>query len=140
MIGGPTKEFALVLDEPAYVKLTSADGSKSVSVDVYVAMRLLAKAEATGDEAKRWEMVLDFLAENLECQIDDLAENVAIAFNDYVCAVVAALNDARKKKAETVASEVLAIASSPTSTPASPTTSAPGRTKKNKRGSKTSPA
>lgn len=129
----------MVLDEPAYVKISSADGSKTAKVDVYVAMRMLAEADAIGDEAKRWAMVLNFLAEELDCDRETLAENVAIAFNDYVCAVVTALNDARKKKAESIASEVMLIACSPTSTQASPATSPPGRTKKNKRGSTTSP-
>lgn len=130
----------MVLDEPAYVKISSADGSKTAKVDVYVAMRMLAEADATRDESQRWAIVLDFLADELDCDRESLAENVAIAFNDYVCAVVSALNDARKKKAESIANEVMSIACSPTSILASPTTSAPGRTKKNKRGSTASPA
>lgn len=134
------KEFTLTLDDPAYVAISSADGSKTAKVDVYVAMRMLAEADAIGDEAKRWAIVLDFLAEELDCDRETLAENVAIAFNDYVCAVVTALNDARKKKAESVASEVMSIACSPTFTQVSPKTSAPGRKKTSKRGSKTSRA
>jgi hypothetical protein len=135
-----TKEFVLMLDEPAYVKVSNSDGSNTAEIDIYAAMRMLGEADALNDESKRWAMIVNYLADELDCDPATLAENVAIAFNDYVCAIVVALNDARKKKAEIIAETFATTASSLTFTPASPATSAPGRQTKSKRGSKTSPA
>jgi hypothetical protein len=135
-----TGEFVMVLDEPAYVKVSNADGSHTAEIDIYVAMRMLSEADALGDESKRWASIVNYLAGELECESSTLAENVAIAFNDYVCAIVVALNDARKKKAEIIAETFATNASSLTFTQASPATSASGQPAKSKRGSKTSPA
>jgi len=135
------KEFELVLDQPAFVKVSTPDGSSSARIDVYAARRALERAEAKPTEEERWCDVREYLAEQLDCSIiDDLPENVAIGFNNYVCAIIAALEDARKKKAESIASNIIATACSPTFTQVSPKTSAPGRKKTSKRGSKTSRA
>jgi hypothetical protein len=133
-------EFVMVLDEPAYVKVSNSDGSHTAEIDIYAARRVLGEADALGDEAKRWTSIVNYLAGELDCDPSTLAENVAIAFNDYVCAIVVALNDARKKKAESIVETFAMNASSLTFTPASPATSANGQPAKSKRGSKTSPA
>jgi hypothetical protein len=135
-----TKEFVLMLDEPAYVKVSNSDGSYTAEIDIYAAMRMLGEADALNDESKRWTSIVNYLADELDCDQSTLAENVAIAFNDYVCAIVVALNDARKKKAESIAETFATNASSLTFTQVSPATSASGKPAKNKRGSKTSPA
>lgn len=134
------KEFVLTLDEPAYVKVATANGSKSAMIDVYAAHRLLQVAQAAQDEMARWEIVREYLASAIECEVGELAENVLIGFNNYICAIVIELGELRKKKEQQIASEYVQTASSPASTPASPANSPPGRQTKKKRGSKTSPA
>lgn len=133
-------EFTLILDAPAFVRISTADGSKSVEIDVYTARRILAEAESKPTEEERWQTVMGYLAAKLECDQSSLSESVALGFNNYVCAIVNTLDEERKKKAESIAEKFATIASSLTSTPASPATSAPGRQTKKKRGLKTSPA
>lgn len=109
----------LKLNEPCFLKLTSPDGTTSVSVDVYVARRVLEEAEKEPTEEMRWKRVISFIAEQLKIEPALLAESTALEFHECINRIVIRNNADRKKKLQS-------IVALPDSTPASPTTSDPG--------------
>lgn len=110
------RKYHLHLSPPAFLSITaqSPDGNAlEVNIDVYEARRVLEQAERNTDsEAKRWAVVLDWLASKTAVAREKWSESQAIEFNDTVSEIVSSLNDERKKKAAQ-------IASSPESIPAS---------------------
>lgn len=114
-IAATSRRYSLHLSPPAVLNVKAVkDGvAVEVDIDVYEARRVIEQAERNTDsEAKRWAMVLDWLAAKTGIERNKFSESQAIEFNDTVAEIVFTLTDERKKK-------VAQIASSPESTPAS---------------------
>lgn len=113
-----TQRYTMHLSPPAVLAMsaTPPDGNSlgEILIDVYAARRMLAQAEIDSgdDEAKRWGVVLDWLASKTNIARDNFSESQAIEFNDTVSEIVARLNAERKKKAEQIASSPDAIPAS----------------------------
>jgi head-tail adaptor len=108
------------LGPPAFV--TVKWQGKQADIDVYAARRMLEQAEkeSAGDEGRCNKAVLQWLAEQTDCNQEEMAESTAIDFRNHICAIVARLNEERKKK-------VTSIVASLGSTPESPATTEAGR-------------
>ncbi len=110
------RQYRLNLSPPAFLQIAahSPDGnSLEVNIDVYEARRILEQAERNTDsEAKRWAVVLDWLATKTAIAREKWSESQAIEFNDTVSEIVATLNDERKKKAAQIASSPAVIPAS----------------------------
>src|SRR5436190_761241 len=106
--------YKMQLAPPVRLEVSSRDGTSQAVIDVLEANRMCAEAEKK-TEIEAAAHILQWLAEKLSVPVDQFAESTAWEFYEAVTTLARQAMEARKKKAESIASSPVSIPASPPS-------------------------